>query len=81
MGTLSDGDYYHKPSPNEGIGRAANGVFSSGWESFRHDWESLKLDWQLVERELKTMDRQSRERFLARAKEAALRLKAVIGSE
>ena len=80
MGTRS-GIRYPKTSPNESIDRAANGVFSNGWESLKRDWESLKLDWEPVERELKTMDRQSRERFMERAKEAALRLKAVIRSE
>ena len=79
MGTRS-GIRYPKTSPNESIDRAANGVFSNGWESLKRDWESLKLDWEPVERELKTMDRQSRERFVERAKEAALRLKAIIGS-
>ena len=80
MGTGS-GVRYPEASPNESIDRAATGVFSNGWESFKRDWEFLKLDWESVEREPKTMDKESRERFMARAKEAALRLKAIIGSE
>ena len=80
MGTLSGGGYAN-PDPNEHIDRAATGVFSNGWESFRRDWESLKLDWKTVERELKTMDRQRQEDFLARAREATVRLRAIIGSE
>jgi hypothetical protein len=80
MGTIS-GVQYPKTNPNDSIDRAPNGVFSNGWECFKRDWESLKLDWKPVERELKTMDRQSQERFMERAKEASLRLKAIIGSE
>jgi len=80
MGTIS-GVRYPKPSANESIDRAETGVFSNGWESFKRDWESLRLDWESVERQLKTMDRPSRDKFMERAKVAALRLKAIIGSE
>ena len=78
METIS-GDRYS--SPNESIDRATTGVFSSSWESFKQDLESLKLDWKSVEVKLKTMDGQSREKFQAKAKEATLRLKAIIGSD
>jgi hypothetical protein len=71
---------YSEMQSNEGAERTTTGVFSSGWESFKRDWESIRLDWEPVERELKTMDRQNRERFLERAKEAVVRLKAIIGS-
>jgi hypothetical protein len=69
---------YTKVGQDGKIGRAVTGVFSNGWESFKLDWESVKLDWGLIERELKTMDRQHRERFVERAKEAAVRLKAIV---
>jgi hypothetical protein len=74
------GRRYSNLESNEGIDRTTTGVFSDGWESFKRDWESLKLDWRSVERELGTMDRQSRDKFLDRAKEATLRLKSIIGA-
>jgi hypothetical protein len=81
METISYGGYYPKPSSNDGIDRATTGVFSSGWESFKRDWESLKLDWKSIQVELNTLDGQSRDKFLEKAKEATLRLKNVIDSE
>jgi hypothetical protein len=77
---MPDGRYYSKSGSNESIDRATTGVFSTGWESFKRDWESLQLDWKSVEGELKTLDGPSRDKFLESAKEATLRLKAIIGS-
>ncbi len=81
MGTRINDRYSSEPVRDQNIDRATTGVFSSSWESFRRDWESLKLDWETVERQLRTMDRLHQERFISRAREAALRLKAIIGSE
>jgi hypothetical protein len=76
----STGSGYSKLKSSDGTERTTTGVFSSGWESFKRDWESIRLEWEPVEWELKTMDRQNRERFLERAKEASARLKALIDS-
>jgi hypothetical protein len=78
MGTMPDGGYYSQSGSNESIDRATTGVFSTGWESFKQDWKSLKLDWESVEGKLGTLDGPSRDKFLARAKEATLRLKAIM---
>jgi hypothetical protein len=74
MGTMPDGGYYPKSGSNENVDRAMTGVFSTGWESFKQDWE-------LVEGKLGTLDEPSRDKFLEKAKEATLRLKAMIGSK
>ncbi len=81
MSTRLNDRYSPEAARDQTIDRAATGVFSTNWESFRRDWESLKLDWQSIERQLRTMDRLHQERFINRAREAAIRLKAIISSE
>jgi hypothetical protein len=81
MGIVSGDVHEPKSSLNESIDRATTGVFLSSWECFKQDLESLKLDWKWVEVQLKTMDKQNRDKFLAKAKEVTLRLKTIIGSK